>query len=107
LLHQRRRCTLIDIFYAAVAPADEAHQVILQSRGYIRRRKVSAIKSAVKKDLPNHLMSEKRSYPRLQAYNPVDWCPWEDDTHSGQQKNIDVFLSIRYATCHGCSCHGE
>jgi uncharacterized protein YyaL (SSP411 family) len=52
---------------------------------------------------PNHLIQEKSPYLLQHAYNPVDWHPWSEDAFSmARDKDIPVFVSIGYATCHWC-----
>ena len=52
---------------------------------------------------PNRLIHEKSPYLLQHAHNPVDWCPWSDETfEKARRKNRPIFLSIGYATCHWC-----
>ena len=52
---------------------------------------------------PNALIKEKSPYLLQHAHNPVDWHPWTDDTfEKARRKNMPIFLSIGYATCHWC-----
>ncbi len=52
---------------------------------------------------PNRLINEKSPYLLQHAYNPVDWYPWgEEAFNTAKSKDIPVFLSIGYSTCHWC-----
>src|SRR5258708_22327350 len=51
----------------------------------------------------NHLANEKSPYLQLHAHNPVDWYPWGDEAlRKAKERNMPIFLSIAYATCHWC-----
>src|SRR5258708_1453824 len=51
----------------------------------------------------NHLATEKSPYLQLHAHNPVDWYPWGDEAfRKAKERNMPIFLSIGYATCHWC-----
>ncbi|MFO7875410.1 MAG: thioredoxin domain-containing protein [Desulfovermiculus sp.] len=51
----------------------------------------------------NRLIDEKSPYLLQHAYNPVDWHPWSEDTFAlARDKDLPVFVSIGYATCHWC-----
>jgi uncharacterized protein YyaL (SSP411 family) len=51
----------------------------------------------------NRLISEKSPYLQQHAYNPVDWRPWcEEALEEARAKNLPIFLSIGYSTCHWC-----
>ncbi|MDZ7759183.1 MAG: thioredoxin domain-containing protein [Desulfovermiculus sp.] len=51
----------------------------------------------------NRLIDEKSPYLLQHAYNPVDWHPWSEETFSlARDKDLPVFVSIGYATCHWC-----
>ncbi|HLA64052.1 MAG TPA: thioredoxin domain-containing protein [Rhodothermales bacterium] len=53
--------------------------------------------------MPNRLADAKSPYLRQHAENPVDWWPWGDDAFAeAQRRDVPVFLSIGYATCHWC-----
>ncbi len=52
---------------------------------------------------PNRLASEKSPYLLQHAHNPVDWMPWGDDAFDeAARRDVPVFLSVGYATCHWC-----
>ena len=52
---------------------------------------------------PNRLIHEKSPYLQQHAYNPVDWYPWgEEAFQEAQRRDVPVFLSIGYSTCHWC-----
>src|SRR5258708_4829925 len=51
----------------------------------------------------NPLATERGPYLRLHAHNPVDWYPWGDEVfRKAKERNMPIFLSIGYATCHWC-----
>ncbi len=52
---------------------------------------------------PNRLAKEKSPYLLQHANNPVDWYPWGDEAfRSAKDRDVPVFLSIGYSTCHWC-----
>ncbi|MEK6985570.1 MAG: thioredoxin domain-containing protein [Candidatus Thermoplasmatota archaeon] len=51
----------------------------------------------------NRLASEPSPYLRQHAHNPVDWWPWGEAAFAeARRRDVPVFLSIGYATCHWC-----
>ena len=51
----------------------------------------------------NRLIAEPSPYLRQHAHNPVDRRPWSETTFpEAARRNIPVFLSVGYATCHWC-----
>ena len=49
----------------------------------------------------NRLINEKSPYLLQHANNPVDWYPWNEEAFEvAIGKNIPIFLSIGYSTCH-------
>ena len=51
----------------------------------------------------NRLADEPSPYLRQHAHNPVDWRPWGDEAFAeARRRDVPVFLSIGYATCHWC-----
>ncbi len=51
----------------------------------------------------NRLADANSPYLLQHAGNPVDWWPWSDAAfQEAQRRNVPVFLSIGYATCHWC-----
>ncbi|MEL7153539.1 MAG: DUF255 domain-containing protein [Pseudomonadota bacterium] len=51
----------------------------------------------------NRLIREASPYLLQHAHNPVDWRPWSDETLAeAQARDMPIFLSIGYATCHWC-----
>src|SRR5271166_3977082 len=52
---------------------------------------------------PNRLVREKSPYLQQHAHNPVDWFPWGEEAFaSARTRDVPVFLSIGYSTCHWC-----
>ncbi|MGW9631384.1 thioredoxin domain-containing protein [Agromyces sp. NPDC055520] len=42
-------------------------------------------------------------YLRAHASNPVDWYPWGEEAFvAAQERDVPLFISIGYATCHWC-----
>jgi uncharacterized protein len=53
--------------------------------------------------VPNRLASEPSPYLRQHQDNPVDWWPWGPEAFAeARRRDVPVFLSIGYATCHWC-----
>jgi uncharacterized protein YyaL (SSP411 family) len=51
----------------------------------------------------NALASEPSPYLRQHMHNPVDWRPWGDAAFAeARRRDVPVFVSIGYATCHWC-----
>jgi uncharacterized protein YyaL (SSP411 family) len=51
----------------------------------------------------NRLVFEGSPYLQQHAGNPVDWHPWGDEAFElARQRDLPVFLSIGYSTCHWC-----
>lgn len=51
----------------------------------------------------NRLGDAASPYLRQHAENPVHWWPWCDEAfEEAKQRDVPVFLSIGYATCHWC-----
>lgn len=51
----------------------------------------------------NRLAQETSRYLQQHAHNPVDWYPWGDEAfEEAQRRQVPVFLSIGYSTCHWC-----
>ncbi len=53
--------------------------------------------------MTNRLGGEKSPYLQQHAHNPVDWYPWGEEAFAqARERNVPIFLSIGYATCHWC-----
>lgn len=51
----------------------------------------------------NHLVDEPSPYLLQHAHNPVDWYPWgEEALAAARERDVPIFLSIGYSTCHWC-----
>lgn len=51
----------------------------------------------------NDLSGEKSPYLLQHAHNPVNWMPWGDAAfHAAKTRDMPVFLSIGYSSCHWC-----
>ncbi len=53
--------------------------------------------------MTNRLSDAVSPYLRGHADNPVDWWPWSEDAFAeAARRDVPVFISIGYATCHWC-----
>ena len=53
--------------------------------------------------MPNRLINEISPYLLQHAHNPVDWYPWgQDALAAAQSRDVPIFLSIGYSSCHWC-----
>src|SRR5437764_8828758 len=51
----------------------------------------------------NRLSLESSPYLLQHAHNPVDWRPWGDEAFAeARERDVPVFLSVGYSTCHWC-----
>src|SRR5919206_184871 len=51
----------------------------------------------------NRLAGETSPYLRQHSNNPVDWRPWGDEAFAeARARDVPVFLSVGYSTCHWC-----
>ncbi|MFS7930907.1 putative spermatogenesis-associated protein [Helianthus anomalus] len=51
----------------------------------------------------NRLASEHSPYLLQHAHNPVNWYPWgEEAFEEARKRDVPIFLSIGYSTCHWC-----
>ncbi len=51
----------------------------------------------------NRLSLESSPYLLQHAHNPVDWRPWGDEAFAeARARDVPVFLSVGYSTCHWC-----
>ena len=51
----------------------------------------------------NRLALESSPYLQQHAHNPVDWRPWGDEAFAeARARDVPVFLSVGYSTCHWC-----
>jgi uncharacterized protein YyaL (SSP411 family) len=53
--------------------------------------------------MTNRLSDAVSPYLRAHSGNPVNWWPWGDEAFAeAERRDIPVFVSIGYATCHWC-----
>jgi uncharacterized protein YyaL (SSP411 family) len=53
--------------------------------------------------MPNLLADAVSPYLRAHAENPVDWHPWGEEAFAeARRRDVPLFVSIGYATCHWC-----
>ncbi|MEV4431827.1 thioredoxin domain-containing protein [Streptomyces sp. NPDC049585] len=53
--------------------------------------------------MPNRLAHETSPYLLQHADNPVDWWPWSPDAFAeARRRDVPVFLSVGYSSCHWC-----
>lgn len=51
----------------------------------------------------NHLVGQTSPYLLQHLHNPVQWWPWGDEAFAeAKRRDVPVFLSVGYATCHWC-----
>ncbi len=51
----------------------------------------------------NKLQGQTSPYLLQHVHNPVQWWPWGDDAFAeARRRDMPVFLSVGYATCHWC-----
>ncbi|SCE57099.1 Protein of unknown function, DUF255 [Streptomyces sp. DvalAA-43] len=51
----------------------------------------------------NRLADSQSPYLLQHASNPVDWWPWgEAAMTEAERRNVPVFLSVGYSSCHWC-----
>src|SRR5262245_26166532 len=51
----------------------------------------------------NRLSLESSPYLLQHAHNPVDWRPWGEEAFAeARARDVPVFLSVGYSTCHWC-----
>ncbi|KAI4301363.1 hypothetical protein L6164_034650 [Bauhinia variegata] len=51
----------------------------------------------------NRLAAEHSPYLLQHTHNPVDWYPWgEEGFAEARRRDVPIFLSIGYSTCHWC-----
>ncbi|KAM7501270.1 hypothetical protein LguiB_000174 [Lonicera macranthoides] len=51
----------------------------------------------------NRLASEHSPYLLQHAHNPVNWYPWTEEAfEEARKRDVPIFLSIGYSTCHWC-----
>ncbi len=56
----------------------------------------------------NRLNGEKSPYLLQHADQPVDWYPWGEEAFAAaRERDVPVFLSIGYSTCHWCHVMAE
>lgn len=53
--------------------------------------------------MSNHLKDQTSPYLLQHAENPVEWYPWcAEAFRKAKEKDLPIFLSIGYSTCHWC-----
>ncbi len=53
--------------------------------------------------MTNRLHNENSPYLLQHSKNPVDWFPWCNEAFTvSKEKDLPIFLSIGYSTCHWC-----
>ncbi|XP_012082694.1 spermatogenesis-associated protein 20 isoform X2 [Jatropha curcas] len=51
----------------------------------------------------NRLATEHSPYLLQHAHNPVNWYPWGEEAFAeARRRDVPIFLSIGYSTCHWC-----
>ncbi|GAB4840937.1 hypothetical protein Ancab_021697 [Ancistrocladus abbreviatus] len=66
-------------------------------------RNTSSASSQQQHGHTNRLASEHSPYLLQHAHNPVNWYPWgEEAFQEAKRRDVPIFLSIGYSTCHWC-----
>ncbi|RPK76362.1 DUF255 domain-containing protein [Streptomyces sp. P8-A8] len=53
----------------------------------------------------NRLADSQSPYLLQHASNPVAWWPWgEAAMTEAERRDVPVFLSVGYSSCHWCQC---
>lgn len=53
--------------------------------------------------MTNRLAGSRSPYLLQHQHNPVDWWPWCDEAfEEARRRDVPVFLSVGYASCHWC-----
>jgi uncharacterized protein YyaL (SSP411 family) len=53
--------------------------------------------------MPNRLAASTSPYLRQHADNPVDWREWGEDAFAeARERDVPIFLSVGYSSCHWC-----
>ena len=56
----------------------------------------------------NRLIHAQSPYLLQHARNPVDWYPWGPEAfEAAKRRNVPIFLSVGYSTCHWCHVMGH
>ncbi|XP_031497407.1 uncharacterized protein LOC116262307 [Nymphaea colorata] len=76
---------------------------VRKRRGIHFSRVLAMAEGSQKHKHVNRLASEHSPYLLQHAHNPVDWFPWGQEAFDrARERNIPIFLSIGYSTCHWC-----
>src|SRR5947209_6531207 len=71
--------------------------------GPVRSRAQRWVRSTRDENMTNRLGKETSPYLRQHADNPVDWYPWGEEAFAlARERDVPVFLSIGYSSCHWC-----
>jgi uncharacterized protein YyaL (SSP411 family) len=56
----------------------------------------------------NRLSEEGSPYLRQHEENPVNWQPWDEDAlQAAEERDVPIFLSVGYSSCHWCHVMAE
>ena len=56
----------------------------------------------------NRLSEEGSPYLRQHEENPVNWQPWDEDAlEAAKERDVPIFLSVGYSSCHWCHVMAE
>ncbi|CAD6235031.1 unnamed protein product [Miscanthus lutarioriparius] len=96
--------TLLRHRLTATASSSPTHSTPLRLRALVAAAMSSSSASAPHGGRkPNRLAAEHSPYLLQHAHNPVDWYPWGDEAfQKARAKDVPIFLSIGYSTCHWC-----
>ncbi len=58
--------------------------------------------------MPNRLGDTASTYLQLHAHQKINWWPWcEEAWAEARERNVPVFISVGYASCHWCHVMSE
>ncbi len=86
------------------ARADGLHSILTRRAGHERADGGAKPETRERRGAAvSRLAAEGSPYLQQHADNPVDWWPWgEEAFEEARRRDVPVFLSIGYATCHWC-----
>jgi uncharacterized protein YyaL (SSP411 family) len=82
---------------------DPHHLAALAARGGRHTPRTRHLGADGRPKYTNALIHSTSPYLLQHAHNPVDWQPWGEAAFAeAARRNVPVFLSVGYSTCHWC-----